>query len=131
MTKISAKCKSCLKTYYQQRYVQHREHLLHNSKLWSRQNKNPRRLTPNERLIKKYNITIEEKAKLLQAQDGVCSICRSAFPSEQMNKAVVDHCHTQGHIRGILCRRCNCLLGFAQDNPEILQSAINYLKKPK
>lgn len=42
---------------------------------------------------------------------------------------VVDHDHTTGKVRGLLCHNCNRALGLLQDNKSYLQSAINYLKK--
>jgi hypothetical protein len=41
----------------------------------------------------------------------------------------VDHCHTTGKIRGLLCSKCNPALGAFNDNIEILNSAIKYLKE--
>jgi len=43
-------------------------------------------------------------------------------------KLVVDHCHSTGKIRGLLCHNCNRALGLMQDNVETLQNAIDYLK---
>jgi hypothetical protein len=45
--------------------------------------------------------------------------------------AVVDHCHTSGKTRGILCGKCNLMLGKAEDNIGYLKSAIKYLEKHK
>jgi hypothetical protein len=40
----------------------------------------------------------------------------------------VDHCHTEGGIRGVLCRHCNSGLGFFSDNEDILRAALSYIK---
>ncbi len=59
-----------------------------------------------------------------QAHHGKCDIC-GIIPT---NKSLdVDHCHTSGKIRGMLCRSCNTGLGQFKDSPEILQLAIAYL----
>ena len=52
-----------------------------------------------------------------------CEICSTEC------KLVYDHCHKLGHFRGWLCHGCNVMLGFAKDDPEILQKAIEYLKE--
>lgn len=52
-----------------------------------------------------------ERAKRLQAQSGLCSLCQEvpAVPC-------LDHCHKNGHCRGVLCRGCNALLGKLENN---------------
>jgi len=44
-------------------------------------------------------------------------------------RLAVDHCHVSGKIRGLLCFHCNSSLGKMKDSVEILQNAIDYLKK--
>lgn len=53
----------------------------------------------------------------------VCAICGS---SENLH---VDHCHTTGKIRDVLCRECNIGLGHFRDRPDLLLLAIEYLRK--
>ena len=65
---------------------------------------------------------------LLDEQGWVCWICGDHPPRNK--KLAIDHDHETGEIRGLLCLRCNALLGRARDNKYILQSAINYLEKP-
>jgi len=68
----------------------------------------------------------EEYNNLLKLQNNSCDICK--LPND---KLVVDHCHTTGKIRGLLCTQCNSGLGMFRDNiPNILE-AINYLNKNK
>jgi hypothetical protein len=75
-----------------------------------------------------YGITTPERNQLLLEQDNKCGICNIDIAFEE-NTAHVDHCHTEGGIRGILCPQCNMALGGFRDNPSVLQSAINYLRK--
>jgi hypothetical protein len=42
----------------------------------------------------------------------------------------VDHDHATGKVRGLLCRRCNGLLGLAYDSPRTLRQAAEYLELP-
>jgi len=66
--------------------------------------------------------------QLMIRQDGCCAICGQ--PEKDLKRRLaIDHCHITGHIRGLLCNRCNCFLGFAKDNVYILQGAIDYLHK--
>ncbi len=101
-----------------------------NSK-WAREarKKDPLRLRRRSlRLL--YNITLEEYESLLAAQDGVCSICKTPPTNEHHGVLHVDHCHTGGQNRGLLCHRCNTALGLFKDDPERLTAAIAYLKPP-
>ena|ERR1035437_7019279 len=61
-----------------------------------------------------------------ESQGRVCAICGSAEPKGSTWHT--DHSHTTGKFRGVLCRFCNWILGFANDNPELLQKAARYLK---
>lgn len=80
---------------------------------------------------KKYNITIEDYDKLLISQNYKCAICKSSSSGRGNNLFDVDHCHTTGKIRGLLCIKCNMGLGSFKDNKTSLEEAINYLTKNK
>ena len=75
-----------------------------------------------------YGITIAEYDALVIAQGGVCAICKTS-PSEKKNHVglYVDHNHTTGKVRGLLCRDCNSALGLFQDSQDVLKAAISYL----
>jgi hypothetical protein len=56
-----------------------------------------------------------------------CMIC--GVTEEEIGKRLdVDHCHSTGKVRGVLCNPCNTTLGHAKDNIAILEAAIEYLK---
>lgn len=55
----------------------------------------------------------ETRLKLLEAQGWVCALCKQSCDEEQ---AVLDHCHKGGHIRAVLHRGCNALLGRIENN---------------
>ena len=73
----------------------------------------------------KYGLNESEYNNLFKIQNNKCAICGLEF--NNTNKAVVDHNHVNGNIRGLLCTKCNTLLGMANDNIDILKNAINYL----
>jgi hypothetical protein len=90
--------------------------------------------TPRERLATKlrslYGIGIEDYEAMIEAQHGLCAICRN--PPEGRGRGgtlVVDHCHEQGHVRGLLCGRCNIALGLLNDDPLIVDEAAAYLRR--
>lgn len=75
-------------------------------------------------LMYRYGITIEQFEELLDAQGGRCAICGDG--NERLH---VDHCHTTGRIRGLLCGKCNRGLGLLRDNPDILERGAEYLRQ--
>lgn len=81
-------------------------------------------------------VTYGQYAKLFAEQDGKCAICRK--PEEAVDRATgttwalsVDHDHTSGEIRGLLCNHCNRGLGLFFDNPQSLHAAWKYLLRTK
>jgi hypothetical protein len=77
--------------------------------------------------IRRYGITFEDFEALLEAQGGGCAICGTQTPTGNHGRLVVDHDHATGAVRGILCGRCNQLLGIAQDDTSLLKAAVKYL----
>lgn len=85
-------------------------------------------------LRRKFKITVEQYRGMLEAQNGVCGICK--MPCDRKTKGklklmplVVDHCHSTGTVRGLLCNSCNLGLGSFKDNPKVLESSADYLRR--
>lgn len=77
-----------------------------------------------------YGIGFKEYDEMFFSQDGKCAICKTDPPKDQHKTRLnIDHCHTTGKIRGLLCDCCNRALGLMRDNTELLQKAIQYLNK--
>jgi len=82
-------------------------------------------------LLRSYGITYGQYKDMLDSQDHKCKLCSGeGFVMKDCHaiKLVVDHCHKDGHVRGLLCHNCNRALGLMQDSVESLERAINYLK---
>lgn len=73
-------------------------------------------------VTRRYGITAHEADLMLEAQDGLCAICRTA-PA-----AHVDHDHSTGRVRALLRFNCNGGLGQFRDNPAVLQAAVFYVE---
>lgn len=78
----------------------------------------------NLELIRSYGITLETYQSMLIDQQNQCGICH-----KDMKKPNVDHCHATSKVRKLLCKKCNTLLGQAEDNVNILLNAVSYLKE--
>lgn len=83
-------------------------------------------------LQKKFNIGSSEYEAMLASQDGVCDICKKPENAVIRGKTIhlsVDHDHTTGKIRGLLCGHCNHAIGKFDDDVSLLESAASYLRK--
>jgi hypothetical protein len=76
----------------------------------------------------KYNFSLAQYNNLFNEQEGCCAICNKH--QIQLDKRLaVDHNHETEETRGLLCMDCNTSLGKFKDSIEILQRAIEYLRK--
>lgn len=82
------------------------------------------------RLLFKYGLTLEDYDRMLRAQNGVCAICSLPERSKSRNGTIqplaIDHDHETGQVRGLLCARCNAVLGWIE-TPGQLDAALDYL----
>ena len=85
----------------------------------------------NSRLKKTYGITLAEYNKILPTHCPICGKLLSLDDSLGSDTPVVDHCHTHGHVRGIICNECNRGLGYFKDNPTALRNAATYLENAR
>ncbi len=74
------------------------------------------------KLMKHYGLTLEQYTKMIEDQHNCCSICEKKF-----DKLVVDHCHTTGKVRALLCNDCNTGLGMFKENKSTMLNAIKYI----
>lgn len=79
----------------------------------------------NSRLKYEYGITAAEYDATLVRQGGVCRLCGKL--NRDGRRLHVDHCHTSGEVRELLCDNCNRGLGSFADNPQLLRKAASYL----
>jgi recombination endonuclease VII len=76
-----------------------------------------------KRYDKVYRLSLVDYGAMRKRQNGVCAICKR---SDQA--LCVDHCHACGKVRGLLCGKCNSVLGFCGDSPAHLLAAAAYLR---
>lgn len=80
-------------------------------------------------LRKNYGISQVDYDERLSRQGGLCAICRGSNTSRRRAFFDVDHCHSTGVVRGILCSKCNTGLGLFGDSRAVLANAIAYLEQ--
>lgn len=80
--------------------------------------------------LKRVGATPEMYNAMYQAQGGLCAICKTDKPDlPKGDNFAVDHCHKTKRVRGLLCNRCNLVLGKAEDDPLLLEAMAAYLRK--
>jgi len=81
--------------------------------------------------IRYYGLSQPEFDAMLAKQVGLCSLCKEALVVGGATNLNVDHCHVSGKVRGLLCHRCNMIVGFldkSDDCTETLKRIENYIK---
>lgn len=76
----------------------------------------------------KYGVAYEWYEGLLQEQQGGCAICGSDVPAKGRKHLCVDHDHSTGAVRGILCSDCNIGISHFKDSPDRLRAAAKYIE---
>jgi len=106
---------------------------INRSKVRSRDSEDTRK----RNLKVKFNITIEQYEKMALEQNNLCKICnkpesaldcKNKGEEAKIRRLAVDHCATTNKIRGLLCIKCNSMIGSSKDNPDILRAGAKYLE---
>jgi hypothetical protein len=129
--KLDSQCKKCRLEYLTRPEIREKR------AAWARAR---RKRTPKSMLqrtgkckkLKVYGLTLEDYNKMLEAQQGVCVVCKqqeTKVISGKPQPLSVDHCHTTGKVRGLLCSKCNHALGLLEDNPKRVKSMLDYINK--
>jgi Recombination endonuclease VII len=84
---------------------------------------------PERRRRQLYGLASERYSELLAECRERCPCCGVPFSEILKQQPRIDHCHRSGRVRGLLCSRCNCLLGHAGDDPMILRACLRYLAR--
>jgi hypothetical protein len=102
-TKLTSWCKQCKKKYQKENIEQIKK----------------------TTALRRYGVSGKEYENLMSSDS--CSICKKFF--SRLVKPVIDHCHSTGRVRGLICYKCNLGLGLFFDDPKILKEAIKYLSE--
>jgi hypothetical protein len=88
-----------------------------------------RKIQRANRLKLTYGITPEQYDEMLAQQQHRCAICLTSTPPSRNGFFSIDHDHSTGKIRGLLCDFCNRGLGLFRDSPTALRLAADYLER--
>ena len=108
-----------------ERYRQwHKEYRLKNR---DKINDQKRGKSRGEWLVRLYGMSLDTWNAMLIAQSGRCAICNDSFHGK--NDPHVDHDHSTGSVRELLCTHCNTGIGYFKESPKRMQLAIDYLRR--
>lgn len=111
-------------------YRAHREEILQRSKKNRIKNKAAGlKAERSSQYLKKYGISELDVIVMWQKQEHKCAICRTSLVigGKKKNKACIDHNHETKKVREIICDRCHTAIGLFNDNPTLVEKALNYL----
>jgi hypothetical protein len=115
-------CKSCGKSYEHWHYASaYCSSECYNKNIY-RKNKH-KYLNKEYSLKKRYGLSYEEFNRMKQEQNNSCAICK-----KHSEALCVDHCHTTGQVRKLLCKKCNMALGLLHEDEEIIKEMLEYIK---
>lgn len=102
------------------------------AKQWHKNN--PERYFFNQ-IRAKYGISQKDYISMVEAQNNKCAICfkeetaPNVWKEGEYRRLAIDHNHKTGEIRGLLCYRCNTTLGKLEDDVNLLEQMVKYLKE--
>ena len=132
---LTYRCKKCRNIHYNEFYKRNPEKQKEKN---DSQKGNRKKYYSSEEGIKSsrkshlkraFGMSLEEYEDILSSQKGKCAICEDFKTHDKHGVLAVDHCHKTGEIRGLLCFKCNTILGSVNDDIQILINAIKYLQK--
>ena len=94
--------------------------------------KNAKQYQKHYTLKSKYGITFDQYNEMLAKQNGVCAICKQPEVStlkQKIKLLSVDHSHSTGNVRALLCTNCNMILGKAHEDTNLLLKCVDNLNK--
>lgn len=117
------RCRECHRNYERDRYNSFNEEekkiVIQRALNRNRKHKKDRNLVNR---CRNYGITVDQYTAMEVAQNFCCAICNQELPLS------IDHNHLTGKVRQLLCKKCNTMLGYAREDPEILRAGAEYLE---
>lgn len=91
-----------------------------------------RRVVNRRNALRRYGLTVEQYDAMLAEQSCVCALCGNPANPDGVRAASrlhVDHDHTTGQVRALLCNHCNRGIGAFVDDPDLLRRAAEYIER--
>lgn len=112
---------------------EHREQLRANQRRWHAAHAGQKSVDNRTQLLRRYGMTRADYDAMLAAQDGRCAICRKVETHKDrrgnVTRLAIDHDHSTGAVRALLCHACNVALGSFGDDPDLIRAAAAYIEE--
>lgn len=120
-------CQSCSKSYGSLYYRSHREEIMARGKQYYAAHK---RENKDAKLRRLFGMNLEAYQTLVEKQEGKCAACHRPLGElrDGALRPVVDHDHKSLKVRGVIHANCNCIIGFAREEPVVLEFLASYLR---
>jgi hypothetical protein len=105
-------------------YAEHRERAIAWAAEWRKNNPEKYSAIQVRNVTKKHGLTFSGFYEMLRKQGGVCAICGLTNGNKRL---AIDHDHSSGKVRALLCTKCNTGLGAFRDDVNLLMKAVGYL----
>lgn len=131
-------CKECERSMAKDWYERNRDKAKSKYQEWRKNNPDAvkkyraenRQKHYRQEVVRKYGVDPEWFDRQIAKQRNACACCKREFAwGDKQTTPHVDHCHETQAIRGILCNRCNSVLGLCEDNDKLLSALARYLRK--
>ena len=131
-------CKVCERAMAKDWYERNKDKATAKVKEWRQQNIGAvkqyridnRQKHYRQELVRKYGVEPTWFDEQIRQQGDSCVCCKRKFQwGDKQTSPHVDHCHETKTVRGILCNRCNTVLGLCKDDDKLLSSLARYLRK--
>jgi hypothetical protein len=131
-------CKVCEREMAKDWYERNKDKATSKVKEWRQQNSDAvkqyridnRQKHYRQELVRKYGVEATWFDEQIRQQGDSCVCCKREFQwGDKQTSPHVDHCHETKAVRGILCNRCNTVLGLCKDDDKLLSSLARYLRK--
>lgn len=130
---LHSQCKDCQSAHAKQKRATDPEHVAKcraRSKQYRASNPDAYRNSVRDATLRaKYGVGQADYEAMLKAQGGGCAICGRTNPGVSWGRNLhIDHDHSSGRIRGLLCQPCNTSIGKFNDDPALLRKAAAYIE---
>ena len=102
---------------------------------WSRRVREKQGQSRNTKEVcRRLNLEVSDYYVMLEKQNNLCAICKMEETKKSRTEGkicqlAIDHNHTTGKIRGLLCHHCNAAIGHLKEDIQLFHNAIEYLKE--